>query len=125
MKQLLTILLVLLSVVCKAQTAELKKDTVYYNGAKIAKGDTVQIWYGSSDKKFVYVNMGSALTGITPLDPQFAKYKVLVDRVYRTDGKCYARGKVLNSSVNALGGNKVFIDIEGAIDNSEIKVSSK
>jgi hypothetical protein len=30
------------------------------------------------------------------------------------------RGKVLNSNVNALGGNKVFIMPEGAIDKKEI-----
>jgi len=109
--------------VTKAQArAEMKADTVYYQGAKIYRGGKVDLWYGSKQNKdFAFVFMGSGLQGLTPLAAGWSKQSVLIDKVYKSFGKLFCRGVLVDApEVRAMGGNKIFIDIEGAMDNKEI-----
>jgi len=103
--------------------SKVENDTLYYLSYKFAKGDTIQLSYGSNPKKdFAFVFMGSGMSGVTPLETKWAKSFVVADKVYSVQGKSWIRGKVTNSSVNLIGSNKVFIDIEGAIDFKELKL---
>jgi hypothetical protein len=106
-----------------SQTLKFEKDTISYGSYKVFVGKEVQLFYGSSPKKeFIFVSIGSALAGVTPLESVWSKRMVKIDKVYKTMGKVYARGIILDApGLRALGGNKVFIDVEGAIDNKELK----
>jgi len=106
-----------------SQSIKFEKDTISYGNYKVFVGKEVQLFYGSSPKKdFIFVSIGSALTGVTPLESNWSKRMVKIDKVYKTMGKVYARGIIVDApGLRALGGNKVFIDIEGAIDNNELK----
>jgi hypothetical protein len=121
MKHLIIALLLLSAFSSKAQKAVLKNDTLTYNNKSFTVGDTVNISYGSgTDGKFVFAYMGSGLGGVTPMESNFSKSEVKIDKIYKSGGRLLIRGKVLNSTVNILGGNKVFIEPEGAIDKKEI-----
>lgn len=106
-----------------SQSISFEKDTISYGNYKVFVGKEVQLFYGSSPKKdFIFVSIGSALAGVTPLESTWSKRMVKIDKVYKTMGKVYARGIILDApGLRALGGNKVFIDIEGAVDNKELK----
>jgi hypothetical protein len=107
--------------------AVFKSDTARYAGRVFYSGGSVDLWYGSSnDKSFAFVFMGSGWTGLYPLRATYGKHRVLLDKVYEMQGKVYARGVLVDApEVRAMGGNKIFIDIEGAVDNKELAEPEK
>ena len=105
-----------------AQKPKFENDTITYSKSKIFVGDTLHLGYGSSNNKdFAFIYIGSGLVGLQALNRSFNKQAVLIDKVYETRGKFYARGIMFETDANMLGSGKVFIDIEGAIDNKEVK----
>jgi hypothetical protein len=122
-KLLITSTIVCVAFIASAQKATIDQDTVTYMGKSYHLGDTLQLGYGSGNNKdFAFVQMGSAMTGTNPLKNNWSKSEFVVDKVYKFHGKCYLRGKTINSgATNLLGGNKVFVDVEGAVDNNELK----
>jgi hypothetical protein len=105
-----------------AQRAVYKNDTLSYKERRFVVGDTVNVSYGSgADGKFVFIYMGSGIGGVTPMESNFSKSQVRIDKIYKSGGRLLVRGKVLESSVNIFGGNKVFIEPEGAIDKKEVE----
>jgi hypothetical protein len=115
------IILLLLPCAAFSQKAKIINDTLNYKERRIAVGDTLNIGYGSGESgKFVFITMGSGIGGSAALESQFAKSQVKIDKIYKNSSGIWVRGKVLESNVNRLGGNKVFIEPEGAIDKREI-----
>lgn len=120
MKLLFTILIAL-PLAALSQKAVIENDTAKYNGRNFHKGDTLTLGYGSKgNKDFAYVSIGGALTGVTDLEKGWAKSQAIIDKVYKTDGTVYVRAKLISSTANLLGGNKLFINIEAAVDNKEL-----
>lgn len=107
-----------------SQTIKFEQDTISYGEYKVFAGKDVQLGYGSSPKKeFIFISIGSVLTGVTPLQSTWSKRVVKIDKVYKQSGKFYARGILLDApGLRLVGGNKIFIEVEGAIDNKEIKI---
>lgn len=121
MKKIIMLLILFLSLNCFSQSAKLIGDTLFYGDHKFAVNDSVHLWYGSGQNKaFAFVFIGSGLTGVTPAPAGWSKSYMKIDKVYKTGGKYFVRGKILDNG--PMLGNKLFIDIEGAIDNKEIKV---
>ena len=114
------LLLSLISFSAMAQdTPILKNDTIHYQSAKFYPNKVVKLAYGSkADKTFAFIYYGNIAAGQMPAMAQLSKQEVLIDKVYKMAGKHYARGKVINGI--AQFGMKIFIDIEGAIDNKEL-----
>lgn len=115
------IFLLILPCTTYAQKVKLIGDTLFYKERRWIAGDTVNVAYGSgTDGKFVFLSMGSGVGGTEPLESQFSNSQIKIDKIYKNSSGVFVRGKVLESNVNALGGNKVFIQIEGAVDKKEI-----
>jgi hypothetical protein len=115
-------LLVLTTFSLKAQKATFVNDTARYSGRTFVVGDTVTLGYGSKgDKNFAFISIGSALTGVTDLDKAWAKNEAVIDKIYIQRKTVFIRAKLTDKTVNALGGNKLFFDLEAALDNKEIK----
>ena len=105
---------------CLAQRASIDNDTASYNGKRYIVGDTINLAYGSDQgKKFAFVQMGGALLGLKRFQSTYSKGQVKVDKVYKQLGKCYLRGKMIDQPMPP--GYKIFIDLEGAVDNKEMK----
>jgi hypothetical protein len=123
MKSYLLALSLFVSLVSLGQRASLSNDTLSYKDRHFAVGDTINVLYGSgADGKFVFVSSGSAMGGVTPLDASQSKLVTKIDKMYKSSGRLLIRCKVLEGlAKNPLGGNKVFIEPEGAIDKKEIE----
>jgi len=97
--------------------ATLVNDTARYLNKTYAVGDTITIAYGSnSNKDFAFVSIGTSLTGITYMQAGWSKSDIIINKVYKANRKIYLRGKL-----KGTGPNNVFIDLEGAVDNKELK----
>lgn len=113
--------MLLMSIGCFAQRATLVNDTANYMGKKYAVGDTVYLFYGSNtDKSFAFVKQGSGMAGFTKLESKRSKGGVLIDKIIKQQGKITLRGKYLDVDISGGGINKMFIDLEGAVDNKEL-----
>ena len=123
MKKLIIVcLLVFLSHSSYSQKARLEGDTITYNSLKVCVGSEINVFYGSGENKnFAFIFIGSGFSGVTPLSSNFSKSVIKIDKIYKLQGKAYARGKIEDSDINLLGNGKVFIDITGAVDMKEIK----
>lgn len=109
------------AVVFAQETPKLENDTLYYANQKYYVGEEIKLSYGSSSTKaFAFVQIGTALSGLTPLEASRAKSAIKIDKIYKQAGKYYIRGKLIDAG--AMMGNKIFIDVEGAVDNKEIKL---
>ena len=87
-----------------------------------AVGDTINLGYGSqANKNFAFIQIGSMMTGVTDLDKGWSKAEAIIDKIYKKGKTVFFRAKLIDKTVNAIGGNKLFIDLEGAIDNKELK----
>jgi len=96
--------------------ATVVEDTAFYLGSKYAVGDTITLGYGSkSNKAFAFVSIGGAFTGVTDLESGWSKSDVVINKVYKNGNTVYVRCKL-----KGVGPNKVFINLEGAIDNKEL-----
>ena len=96
--------------------ATVVEDTAFYMGSRYAVGDTVALMYGSNpNKSFAFISIGGAMTGVTDLESGWAKSDIVINKVYQNGKTVYLRGKL-----KGTGPNKVFINLEGAIDNKEL-----
>ena len=110
------------SLTMMAQRATSANDTARYMDRSFAVGDTILLGYGSkADKDFAFISMGSIMTGVKDLNKSWSKNEAVIDKVYTMRKTVYLRAKLTDKTVNMVGGNKLFIDLEGAIDNKEIK----
>lgn len=103
----------------KAQSAKLTGDTLTYNNSKYYAGKVVQIWYGSKpDKNFAFIWKGNILTAAT-LTTADSKHFVIISKFLKSRGKYHAIGQL--QDVSGLEAKRITIDIEGAVDNKELK----
>lgn len=118
MKTIILILLITISNSLFAQSATLSNDTAKYQNKSFAVGDTLYLGYGSSENKgFSYIQIGSGLGGVQDLQKAWSKSTAVIDKIYINRKKVYLRAKFID---NLAFGNKLFIDLEGAIDNKEL-----
>lgn len=102
-----------------AQSATLNGDTLTYGTNKYYSGKTIQIWYGSkSNKGFEFITLGNVLN-MMELPIRDSKHYVILTRINKIHGKYFIIGKL--QDVGALEPYRISIDIEGAVDNKEIK----
>jgi hypothetical protein len=119
---ILTMLLTTTFFSSTAQKASFENDTARYEGRTFVAGDTITLGYGSkSNKDFAFIGIGSAMGGLTDLKSSWSKSEAVIDKIYVQRNKVYLRAKLTDKTVNALGGNKLFIDLEGSIDNKELR----
>jgi hypothetical protein len=119
MKLLLTLTAVFFYSFVFAQRPTIDKEVITYKEKTYKVGDTLHLGYGSAnDKTFAFIHMGSGLGGFSPLGANWAKSDIVIDKVYKMQNKFMVRGKILEASTF---GAKVIINIEGAIDNGELK----
>lgn len=98
------------------------KDTIKYQGRTYAVGDTITLGYGSkSNKDFAFITIGGLLTGVEDLGRHWAKNEAVIEKVYKNNKQTYMKAKLVDKTINAIGGNKLYVDLEGAVDNKEIK----
>ena len=121
-KLLFSIGLLLIAFSIKAQKATIQNDTARYNGRTFVVNDTITLGYGSKENKdFAFIQIGSGLSGVRYLQAQWAKNYAVIDKIYKGMGQSIIiRAKLVDKTVNLLGGNKLFINMEAAIDNKEI-----
>ncbi len=104
-----------------AQNAVIRNDTATYNDRAYTVGDTITLGYGSqANKNFAFIMMGSVLN-TEDLDKGFANYEAVIEKLYLQGKTVFVRAKVIDPIVNIIGGNKLFINLQAAIDNKEIK----
>ena len=102
--------------------ATFKNDTAIYAGHSFTLNDTIHVGYGSkADKGFGFIRMGSTMQGYSDLDKGFARYDAIIDKIQKVGNIIYIRAKAISAALNMLGGNKILIDLERAIDNKELK----
>lgn len=112
--------LFLITFTMKAQNATIENGVAKYNDRTFAVNDTITLGYGSqANKDFAFILIGSGISA-QELQKNFAKNKAVIERVYRNMGQVWIRAKLTDKTVNLLGGNKLFINIEAAIDNKEL-----
>jgi hypothetical protein len=108
-----------------AQSVKISNDTVTYGNSKFYPSKQVQILYGSqSNKGFAFVFVGTGFSTdenniTTPLFRSLSKGVVTIKRTFKLNGKWYAQG--LMNDIAQMATNPITIDVEGAIDNKEIK----
>jgi hypothetical protein len=105
-----------------AQRATFQNDTAKYNGKTFIVSDTLTLGYGSkANRDFAFITQGSVLSSFTDLDKKWAKSYAVIDKIYKGAGQSIMiRAKLIDKYVNLLGGNKLFINLDAAIDNKEI-----
>lgn len=100
--------------------AVIKNDTVYYQGSKLFVNQPLRLAYGSnSTKDFAFVYIGTALT-LTPADARWAKQDILIEKITAKANKIMVRAKIIGNG--PMLGNKIYFDVEAAIDNKEIAI---
>lgn len=95
----------------------LKGDTIFYDGSKFYKGQVLTLGYGSAaDKSFAFVWTGSgfAVGGNAPAG--YGKSEIEIVKFQKGGGKNFLKAKLIGISGSAL-----TIDLEGALDNGELK----
>lgn len=127
MKRILVIYLLLLSGEAAAQKATYSNNAATYLGKTYNVGDIILLGYGSGNNKdFAFVNFGKAIGNVNvpgmfkKADVNWSKAEVEIAKVYTTNGVIWARCNPLNRDANLLN-KQIFINIEGAVDNNEIK----
>lgn len=111
--------MVVCSTAAFSQHAEIKNDTAYYGKAMFYEGKEVTLGYGSGDnKKFAFVAYGSKLQTWNA-GSDYAKRDFVVTEIYKQKNKVFLKMQQKEKGFNP---QKVFVDLEGAIDNKEIIV---
>ena len=114
----LSFILILISLFGKSQV-KFENDTLTYNEGKYWVGKDIQLWYGSkSDKNFAFVFVGSGMLGMDYVNTSASKKFLRIDKIDKRNGKYYIRANFIE---NPIPVGRIFIDIEGATDNKEIK----
>jgi len=117
----LSAMLSFISYTSKAQNATIENGVATYLSKNYAVGDTINLGYGTlPNKSFAYIYIGSAMAGTTELERNWAKAEAIIDKVYKSGKTVMLRAKLIDKTVNALGGNKLFINLDSAIDNKEL-----
>jgi len=117
---LTTTMLLFTILTLEAQKATIKNDTAKYNGRNFTLNDTIMLGYGSkSDKSFAFIQIGSALQ-VRDLNAGWAKNNAVIEKVSIQGNSVILRAKLTDKTVNLIGGNKLFINLEAAIDNKEL-----
>ncbi len=129
MKKNIFIICLLFSITTKAQKATVT-DGASYLGKKYNLGDIIHLGYGSNNNKdFAFVNYGKSVGGINipglyhHADVNWSKADVEIEKIEKKSGIVWLRCKPIDkgSSVGSILGSKIFINLEGAVDNNEIK----
>ncbi len=127
MKTKLFFLLICISLNVYSQKASLNESSVTYLGKTFKVGDIIQLGYGSrNDKDFAFVSFGKAVGNINlpglskRADVNWSKAEVEIVKLYTANGVIWAKCDPLNRDANFLN-KQIFINIEGAVDNKEIK----
>jgi hypothetical protein len=129
MKIIIFFIAILFGVSANAQKATLTDDIVTYLSKQYKAGDIIHLGYGSgNNKQFSFVNYGKSISGISipglyhHADANWSKADVQVEKVYKTSGTIWLKCKPIDkgSAAGSIIGNKIFINIEGAVDNKEI-----
>jgi len=115
MKRLSLLICVMISMAVMAQDkAVLQNDTIYYHFLKFYVGDTIQLGSGSSpNNSFAFVHVKAGFGNTANASASWSKAQVVITKVYRQSEKCFAMAKGEKKG-------KLYIDIEGAVDNKEI-----
>lgn len=133
MKNFFLLSAILFSVNIKAQKASLTDDVATYLGKSYKTGDIIHLAYGSgNNKEFAFVNYGKSVGGINlpglyhHANTNWSKAELEILKVYKTSGVLWLKCKPMNmeSSIGSVLGNKIFINLEGAVDNKEINSAS-
>lgn len=110
-----------------AQKAALNETSVTYLGKTYTVGDIIQLGYGSGNNKdFVFVNFGKSVGNLNlpglfkKADVNWSKAEVEIVKIYSANGVIWVKCNPLNRDVNVLN-KQIFINLEGAVDNNEIK----
>ena len=118
MKAILLAITLFFASTASAQVAQVG-DTLKYNNKNYAVGDTVMMLYGSkADKSFAFIVHGGGMMGMDPMNASYSKQQVILDKVFKKANKYFLRGKLTE---NNIVGFKIFIDLEGAVDNKELR----
>ena len=130
MKKILFYTFLLSCMYTQAQKATLNESSVTYLDKTFRIGDIIQLGYGSGNNKdFVFVNFGKQVGNLNlpglykKADVNWSKAEVEIVKLYTTNGVIWARCNPLNREANYLN-KQIFINIEGAVDNKEIKTVS-
>lgn len=120
---LLLIICLATAIHCHSQSrAELKSDTAYYQGQKIFNGKKLNLSYGSGQNKdFVFVQFLTIGGGFNHVAAKWSKYELVVTDLLNQKGKILIKGKFTEKGLGLMG-QKLIIDVEGAIDNKEILI---
>lgn len=130
MKKYFSLILLLLSVNGFTQKPTFNENSVSYLGKTYKIGDIVHLWYGSNNNKdFAFVNYGKPVGGINipglyrNADANWSKADVEIEKIEKKNGVIWLKCKPVekSSGVNSILGNRIFINLEGAVDNNEIK----
>jgi hypothetical protein len=115
MKKLITVLGIIGCLGSQGQKAILAGDTIFYNGSKFYQGQEIQLGYGSlPNKNFGFVLIGAGLNSAVHAPANWSKTAIVVNKIYMQYDKCYFKAKGERN-------NNFIVDVEGAIDNKEIK----
>ncbi|MDQ6757131.1 MAG: hypothetical protein M3004_09360 [Bacteroidota bacterium] len=129
MKKISLFIFILFSFNAIAQKATLADNVAMYLGKQYKVGDIVHLGYGSgNNKQFSFINYGKSISGISlpglyhHADENWSKADVEIEKVYKTSGVIWLKCKPIDkgSAIGSILGNKIFINIEGAVDNKEI-----
>lgn len=129
MKNFIVFLLCMLSLTALGQDASLNESSVTYRGKTYHEGDIIHLGYGSSgDKEFSFIHYGKSVAGVNlpgiyrNANANWSKAEVEILKLYTEKGVIWAKCKPINrgSTLGSMIGNKIFINIEGAVDNKEI-----
>ena len=126
MKRNLFFLLFLIPFNAIAQKAKFNENSVSYLGKTYRVGDIIHLGYGSgNNKEFAFVSYGKAVGGLKlpglyhHADANWSKADVEIIKLYTNNGVIWAKCNPKNRE--NLIGNKIFINLEAAADNKEIK----
>ena len=129
MKKMLCILLFFYCMNARAQDAVLNNGSAVYRGKTYSPGDIIHLGYGSSNnKEFSFVHYGKSIGGVNlpglyhNANADWGKAEVEVLKVYTEKGSVWVKcaPKTKSSALGSAIGNKIFINLTGAVDNHEI-----
>lgn len=129
MKKIILFITLLFSVGVFAQKASFNENTVSYLGITYKIGSVVHLGYGSgSNKDFAFINYGTSVGGINvpglykKAKVNWSKSEVEIDKIEKKSGGVWLRCKPMdkNKTIGSMLGGKIYINLEGAVDNKEI-----
>lgn len=129
MKKIILIIILLISVKSYAQKATFNENTVIYQGITYKIGSVVHLGYGSgTNKDFAFINYGTSVGGINvpglykKAKINWSKADVEIEKIEKKSGVVWLRCKSMNktTSIGSILGGKIYIILEGAVDNKEI-----